>query len=141
MYNEKVFEIFNHPKNAGAIINADAVGKVGNPQCGDVMKIFLKIGENGVITEAKFKTFGCAAAIASSDITCDLIRGKTVDQALKLDNKDVVDALGGLPPQKIHCSVLAKEAVAAAIKDYHKQKTPAKAAAKPEKTAAPKSRK
>jgi nitrogen fixation NifU-like protein len=122
MYNEKVLEIFSNPKNAGMIPNADGTGKVGNPQCGDVMKIFLKIDGKGIITEAKFKTFGCVSAIASSDITCDLIRGKTVEQALKLTNKDVLDALGGLPAQKIHCSVLAKEAVESAVKDYRKKK-------------------
>ena len=136
MYNDKVLEIFNKPKNAGTIMNADGTGKVGNPQCGDVMKVFIKVDpKTNVITEAKFKTFGCVSAIASSDMTCDLIRRKTIDQALKLTNKDVLDALGGLPPQKIHCSVLAKEAVESAVKDYRKRN-----GQEPVKTAKPKAK-
>ena len=128
MYNEKVLQIFQSPKNAGTLTGASGIGKVGNAQCGDIMKIYLKIDENGIITDAKFRTFGCVSAIASSDVACDMIKGKSIDDALNLTNKDVLDYLGGLPPQKIHCSVLAKEAIEAAIKDYRKKQ--AKKAAK-----------
>jgi nitrogen fixation NifU-like protein len=121
-YNKKVLEIFEKPKNAGMVQNADGVGKVGNVQCGDVMKISIKVDDRGVITDAKFKTFGCVSAIASSDVACDLIRGKTVEEALAVTNDDVLKVLGGLPPIKIHCSVLAKEAIADAIKDYKKRR-------------------
>ena len=121
MYNEKVLKIFANPQNAGTLAGANGVGKVGNPTCGDVMKVQIKVDAKGVITDAKFKTFGCVSAIASSDVACDMIKGKTLDQALKMTNKDVLDVLGGLPPQKIHCSILAKEAIEAAIKDYRKQ--------------------
>lgn len=117
MYNDKVLETFAHPKNVGEIPDADGVGTVGNPTCGDIMQVFLKI-ENGVIADAKFKTFGCAAAIASSSVATEMIKGLTLDAALKVRNADVVEALEGLPPQKIHCSVLAEEAIAAAIEDY-----------------------
>jgi nitrogen fixation NifU-like protein len=133
MYNEKVMKIFEHPKNAGTVKDANGVGKVGNMACGDVMKISIRVGGDGVIEDAKFKTFGCVSAIASSDVACDMIKGKTIDGALKVTNKDVLDVLGGLPPQKIHCSVLAKEAIEAAIKDFRKKTTgekPAKTAPK-----------
>ena len=117
MYNAKVLDTFANPKNVGEIENADGVGTVGNAKCGDIMQVFLKI-ENDVIVDAKFKTFGCEAAIASSSIATEMIKGKTLEEALQVKNADVVEALEGLPPQKIHCSVLAEEAIAEAIKDY-----------------------
>ena len=117
MYNEKVIEVFSNPKNVGVIENADGVGTVGNATCGDIMKIYLKI-DNGVITDAKFQTFGCAAAIATSSTATEMIKGKTVEEAEKLTIAAVVESLGGLPAQKMHCSVLAEEAIAEAIKDY-----------------------
>lgn len=117
MYSDKVMDHFTSPRNVGQIDNADGVGEVGNAKCGDIMKIYLKI-ENDVIEDVKFKTFGCGAAIATSSIATEMIKGKTVDEALELTNKAVVEALDGLPPQKIHCSVLAEEAVKAAIEDY-----------------------
>lgn len=117
MYNEKVLEVFQNPQNVGEIPDANGVGTVGNAACGDIMKVYLKI-ENNVIVDARFKTFGCAAAIASSSVATEMIKGKTVEDALNLKNSDVVEALEGLPPQKIHCSVLAEEAIAEAIKDY-----------------------
>lgn len=117
MYNKKVIDTFAHPRNVGEIENADGVGTVGNASCGDIMQVFLKIdGEK--IVDAKFKTFGCAAAIASSDTATEMVKGLSLDEALKIKNSDVVEALEGLPPQKIHCSVLAEEAIAEAIKDY-----------------------
>lgn len=122
MYNQKVISRFQNPKNAGSIKNADGVGQVGNAACGDIMKIYLKIDENEVITDAKFKTFGCAAAIASTDVACDLLKGKTLEEAKTITNKQVFDILGDLPPHKIHCSVLAEESIDAAIKDYNKKK-------------------
>ena len=121
MYNEKVMEVFKNPKNVGEIENADGVGMVGNEVCGDIMQISLKI-ENDVIVDAKFKTFGCAAAIATSSTATEMIKGKTVEEALKLTNKRVVEILGGLPPQKLHCSVLAEEAIKKAIEDYQSKK-------------------
>ena len=122
MYNQKVIDTFANPKNVGEIEDADGVGTVGNAKCGDIMQVFLKI-ENDVIVDAKFKTFGCAAAIASSSTATEMIKWKTIEEALKIKNYDVVEALEGLPPQKIHCSVLAEEAIAEAIKDYRsKQK-------------------
>ncbi len=122
MYNEKVFEIFKNPQNIGEIENPSGVGRVGNAKCGDIMEVQLKI-ENNIVTDAKFRTFGCAAAIASSSIATSMIIGKTVEEALELKNSDVVEALGGLPAQKIHCSVLAEEAIALAVEDYrNKQK-------------------
>ena len=117
MYNAKVLETFAHPKNVGEIENASGVGTVGNASCGDIMQVFLKI-EDDKIVDAKFKTFGCAAAIASSDTACEMIKGKSLEDALKIKNSDVVETLEGLPPQKIHCSVLAEEAIAEAIKYY-----------------------
>ena len=122
MYSEKVMDHFANPRNVGEIENPDGVGQVGNPSCGDIMRITLRI-ENNVIMNAKFKTFGCGAAVASSSIATEMIIGKTVDEALKLTNRAVMEALGGLPPVKMHCSVLAEQAVQAAIEDYRsKQK-------------------
>jgi len=117
MYNQKVLDTYANAKNTGEIENADGVGTVGNASCGDIMQISLRI-ENDIIVDAKFKTFGCAAAIASSETATEMIKGKTLDEALQIKNADVVEVLEGLPPQKIHCSVLAEEAIAAAIKDY-----------------------
>ena len=120
LYNQKVIDIFSNPKNIGEIKNADGVGSVGNIVCGDIMKIYLKI-ENDIIVDAKFQTFGCAAAIATSSLATEMIIGKTVDEAEKLTNKQVIEELGGLPPQKIHCSVLAEEAIKKAVEDYRKK--------------------
>ena len=117
MYNEKVMDAFKNPKNVGEIENADGVGTVGNASCGDIMQISLKI-ENDVIVDAKFKTFGCAAAIATSSTATEMIKGMTVEEALQVTNKKVIECLGGLPSQKIHCSVLAEEAIKKAIEDY-----------------------
>ncbi|MBQ3116013.1 MAG: Fe-S cluster assembly scaffold protein NifU [Clostridia bacterium] len=117
MYNEKVMDVFKNPKNVGEIENADGVGTVGNASCGDIMQISLKI-ENDVIVDAKFKTFGCAAAIATSSTATEMIKGMTIKEALEVTNKKVVECLGGLPAQKIHCSVLAEEAIKKAIDDY-----------------------
>jgi nitrogen fixation NifU-like protein len=117
MYSEKVMDHFTNPRNVGEIDNADGVGQVGNLKCGDIMKVYLKI-ENDIITDVKFKTFGCGAAVATSSMATELIKGKTVEEASKLTNKAVLEALDGLPPVKVHCSVLAEEAIAAAIKDY-----------------------
>lgn len=117
LYNETVMDHFHNPRNVGVIEGADGVGEVGNPKCGDIMKIYLKI-ENDVITDIKFETFGCGSAIASSSIATEMVKGRTVAQALQLTNKEVVDALGGLPAYKLHCSVLAEQAIQAAVKDY-----------------------
>lgn len=121
MYNEKVIEVFRNPKNVGEIENADGVGTVGNASCGDIMQISLKI-ENDVIADAKFKTFGCTAAIATSSTATEMIIGKTIEEALTITNKKVVEVLGGLPSQKLHCSVLAEEAIKKAIEDYISKK-------------------
>lgn len=118
MYTEIVMEHFTNPRNVGEIKDADGVGQVGNPKCGDIMKMYFKIDENEVITDVKFKTFGCGSAIASSSIATELIKGKTVKEALNVSNKTVVEELGGLPSAKIHCSVLAEEAIKSAIYDY-----------------------
>lgn len=120
LYSEKVMDHFTHPRNVGEIENADGVGTVGNAKCGDIMQIFIKV-ENNIITDVKFKTFGCGAAIATSSMATELIKGKSIDDALKLTNSAVVEALEGLPPVKIHCSVLAEEAIKAAITDYYKK--------------------
>ncbi len=117
MYNERVMKEFAEPKNVGFIEDADGVGKVGNASCGDIMEISLKI-DNNIITDAKFRTFGCAAAIASSSVATQMVIGKSIDEALNIKNKDVVETLQGLPPQKIHCSVLAEEAIKKAVEDY-----------------------
>ena len=119
-YSEKVLDHFTNPRNVGEIPDADGVGTVGNAKCGDIMQMFLKI-ENDVIVDCKFKTFGCSAAIATSSMATEMIKGKTVADALKLTNKAVVEALEGLPAVKIHCSVLAEEAVKAAVADYYKK--------------------
>jgi nitrogen fixation NifU-like protein len=121
VYNEKVIEHFTNPRNVGEIEDADGVGEVGSPQCGDIMKVFLKVEDN-IIKDIKFKTFGCASAIASSSIMTEMVKGRTIEEALALTNKDVVDALGGLPPAKVHCSVLAEQAIRAAIEDYRAKK-------------------
>ena len=121
MYNDKVLEAFKNPKNVGEVENYDGLGKVGNASCGDIMQITLKI-DDGVITDAKFKTFGCAAAIATSSTATEMVKGMTIEEALKLTNSQVVEKLEGLPPQKIHCSVLAEEAIKAAIEDYENKK-------------------
>lgn len=121
MYSDKVMDHFENPRNVGVIEDADGVGTVGNPVCGDVMKMYLKI-ENDIIIDVKFKTFGCASAIATSSMATELIKGKSIDEALELTNKTVAEALDGLPPVKMHCSVLAEEAVQAAIEDYKKKK-------------------
>jgi len=121
-YTEKVIENFSCPKHVGEIEDANGVGQVGSPACGDIMKIFLKINDDEVIENASFKTFGCGAAVASSSMATDMIIGKTLEEAGKLKNSDVVDALGGLPDVKIHCSVLAAEAIQAAIQDYRNKK-------------------
>ncbi len=126
MYNEKVIEAFSHPQNVGEIENPDGFGKVGNEVCGDIMQITLKI-ENDRIVDAKFKTFGCAAAVATSSTATDMVKGMTVDEAWNLTNKVVIEKLGGLPPQKLHCSVLAEEAIKAAIEDYRNKQAAKKA--------------
>ena len=120
-YSEKVMDHFTNPRNVGEIEDASGVGVVGNAKCGDIMKIYLKIDENDVITDCKFKTFGCGAAIATSSMATELIKGKTVEEALKLTNQAVVTALDGLPPAKIHCSVLAEQAVRSALSDYYRR--------------------
>ena len=117
-YSEKVKDHFTNPRNVGEIENASGVGTVGNAKCGDIMRMYLKINDNGVIEDCKFKTFGCGAAIATSSMATELIKGKTINEALSLTNKAVMEALGGLPPIKVHCSVLAEEAVHAALWDY-----------------------
>lgn len=122
MYSKEIIERFKNPKNAGSLRGANGVGKVGNAACGDIMKIYLKINENNVIEDAKFKTFGCCAAIASTDVACDLIKGKTVDEALKVTNKEVFNILGTMPAHKIHCSVLAEETIHDAVEDFYKRK-------------------
>ena len=121
MYNEKVMEVFKNPKNVGEIENPDGIGTVGNETCGDIMQISLRIVDD-VIVDAKFKTFGCAAAIATSSTATEMVKGMTIDEALKVTNKIVIEKLGGLPAQKIHCSVLAEEAIKKAIEDYQAKK-------------------
>ena len=118
MYSEKVMDHFTNPRNVGTIEDANAVGQVGNAKCGDIMKIYMKI-ENDIIVDVKFKTFGCGAAVATSSMATELVKGKTIDEALGLTNKAVMEALDGLPPVKVHCSVLAEEAIAAAIQNYY----------------------
>ena len=119
-YSAKVMDHFSNPRNVGELADANGVGEVGNPTCGDIMKMYLKI-ENGVIKEVRFKTFGCGAAIATSSIATEMIKGKPIDEALQLSNRAVIEALDGLPPVKIHCSVLAEQAVKAAISDYYQR--------------------
>lgn len=118
MYSEKVMDHFNHPRNVGEIENASGVGTVGNAKCGDIMRMYLDIDEEGRIQEARFKTFGCGAAVATSSMATELVKGKTVQEALAVTNKAVMEALDGLPPVKVHCSLLAEEAIHAALWDY-----------------------
>ena len=119
LYSEKVMDHFEHPRNVGSIPDADGVGQVGNPKCGDIMKMYLKIDDNNVITDVKFQTFGCGSAIATSSMATEMIKGRTVDEAMGLTNAAVAEALDGLPAYKMHCSVLAEEAIKAAVKDYY----------------------
>lgn len=119
LYSEKVMDHFTNPRNVGKIDNADGVGEVGNAKCGDIMKIYLKVNDEQIIENVKFNTFGCASAIASSSMATELIKGQPISKALELTNKAVVEALDGLPPVKVHCSVLAEEAIKAAVKDYY----------------------
>ena len=121
-YSSKVMEHFTNPRNVGEIENPSGIGHVGNPVCGDIMELYIKV-ENDVIVDVKFKTFGCGAAIATSSMVTELVKGKTIKEALEISNKAVVEALGGLPPVKMHCSVLAEEALKSAIDDYLKKKT------------------
>ena len=120
LYSEKVMDHFRNPRNVGVIENADGVGEVGNAKCGDIMKIYLKIDDD-TITDVKFETFGCGSAIASSSMATELIKGKSIEDALKLTNKAVMEALDGLPAVKIHCSVLAEQAITAAVSDYYRR--------------------
>ncbi|MFA6130334.1 MAG: Fe-S cluster assembly scaffold protein NifU [Candidatus Omnitrophota bacterium] len=117
-YSEKVMDHFTNPRNVGEIINASGIGTVGNPVCGDVMKMYLKI-ENEIIVDVKFKTFGCGAAVATSSMVTEMVKGKSITEALTITNSAVAEALGGLPPVKMHCSVLAEEALRSALKDYY----------------------
>ena len=122
LYSEKVMDHFSHPRNVGEIPDADGVGTVGNAKCGDIMQMFIKVNkETEIIEDVKFKTFGCGAAIATSSMATELVKGKSIDEALKLTNAAVVEALEGLPPVKVHCSVLAEEAIKAAVVDYYKK--------------------
>lgn len=121
LYSEKVMDHFRNPRNVGVIEDANGVGEVGNPVCGDIMKIYLKINDDQIIEDVKFETFGCGSAIASSSMATELIMGKSVNEALGLTNKAVTEALDGLPAHKIHCSVLAEEAIKKAVKDYYDQ--------------------
>ena len=118
LYSDKVMDHFQNPRNVGKMDDADGIGEVDNAKCGDIMRMYIKV-EDGVITDCKFNTFGCGSAIATSSMATELIKGKPVEEALELSNQAVVEALDGLPPQKIHCSVLAEEAVRAAVKDYY----------------------
>ena len=120
LYSQKVMDMFRDTKNYGKIEDADGLGKVGNPKCGDVMWIYIKV-DKGIITDAKYETFGCVAAIATSSMAIDMIKGKHVDEALSITNKAVADALDGLPPEKMHCSLLAEEGIKAAIEDYNQR--------------------
>ena len=122
LYSDKVMDHFRNPRNVGQIDDADGIGEVGNAKCGDIMRMYLKIDDEGIITDVKFNTFGCGSAIATSSMATELIKGKKVEEALALSNKAVVEALDGLPTHKIHCSVLAEQAVRAAVKDYYDRK-------------------
>ena len=119
LYSDKVMDHFQNPRNVGKLEDADGIGEVGNAKCGDIMRMYIKVDDNGIITDCKFNTFGCGSAIATSSMATELIKGKSVKEALELSNQAVVEALDGLPPPKIHCSVLAEEAVRAAVKDYY----------------------
>ncbi|MBE6805874.1 MAG: Fe-S cluster assembly scaffold protein NifU [Ruminococcaceae bacterium] len=118
MYTKQVMDHFENPRNVGELADANGIGEVGNAKCGDIMKIFLKV-ENGIIADVRFKTYGCASAIATSSIATEMIKGQPLEKAIELSNKAVVEALGGLPPHKIHCSVLAEQAIKAAVADYY----------------------
>lgn len=118
MYSDKVMDHFNHPRNVGEIENASGVGTVGNAKCGDIMRMYMDIDDRGIIQDVKFKTFGCGAAVATSSMATELVKGKTVQEALQVTNKAVCEALDGLPPVKVHCSLLAEEAIHAALWDY-----------------------
>ena len=120
MYTDKVMDHFTNPRNVGEIADADGIGEVGNAKCGDIMKMYLKI-DGGIITDVKFKTFGCGAAIATSSMATELVKGKSIDDALKLTNSAVVEALDGLPPVKVHCSILAEQAIKSALADYYRK--------------------
>ena len=120
MYSDKVIDHFSNPRNVGEIEDASGSGTVGNPKCGDIMKMDIKV-EDGIITDVKFKTFGCGAAIATSSMATEMVKGKSIDEALELTNQAVAEALGGLPPVKMHCSMLAEQAIHAAIQDYQKK--------------------
>ena len=122
LYSEKVMDHFQNPRNVGKIEDADGIGEVGNAKCGDIMKMYIKVDENEIITDVKFNTFGCGSAIATSSMATEMIKGKSIKEALAISNKAVVEALDGLPTNKIHCSVLAEEAVKAAVEDYYKRK-------------------
>lgn len=132
MYSEKVLDHFQNPRNMGEIEGYNGMGMVGNAKCGDIMQMFIKVNDEGIIEDVGFKTFGCGAAVATSSMATEMIKGKSVDEALQLSNAAVVEALEGLPPVKIHCSVLAEEAVKAAVEDYHKRMNGE--ASEPEKT-------
>lgn len=119
-YSEKVMEHFMHPRNVGEIPDASGIGNVGNPVCGDVMRMYIKV-ENDIIVDAKFKTFGCGAAISTSSMVTEMVKGKTIEEAIKISNKAVAEALGGLPPVKMHCSVLAEQALRSALADYYRK--------------------
>src|SRR4030042_1206617 len=120
IYSEKVMDHFNNPRNVGEMESPDGIGHVGNPVCGDIMELYIKVKDN-IITDARFKTFGCGAAIATSSMVTEMVKGKSIDEALKISNRAVAEALGGLPPVKMHCSVLAEEALRSAIEDYQKK--------------------
>ena len=120
-YSEKVMDHFANPRNVGEMEDADGIGEVGNPKCGDIMKMYIKV-DNDVITDVSFKTFGCGAAIATSSMATELVKGQSIEDALKLTNKAVMEALDGLPPVKVHCSVLAEQAIKAAVSDYYTRK-------------------
>lgn len=119
LYSDKVMDHFQNPRNVGKLDDASGIGEVGNVKCGDIMRMYIKVDDNGIITDCKFNTFGCGSAIATSSMATELIKGKSVEEALNLSNQAVVEALDGLPAHKIHCSVLAEEAVRAAVKDYY----------------------
>ena len=129
LYSDKVMDHFRNPRNVGVIEDANGIGEVGNTMCGDIMKIYLKVSDDGIIEDVKFDTFGCGSAIASSSMATELIKGKPVSEALELTNKAVAEALDGLPAHKMHCSVLAEEAIQAALEDYQNRKLAAKAEA------------